>query len=91
MTLIELLKITGVNISQGIRSVTFSAEGCEKSPVLNLSLDVGDFSFLPERNLISGAETKKQSTALDSIKDAVREVSMTSQSTDDSQQTEDGR
>ena len=59
MTLIELLKITGVNISQGIRSVTFSAEGCEKSSVLNLSLDVGDFSFLPERNLISGAETKK--------------------------------
>lgn len=39
--------IDGVNISQGVRSVTFSAEGCEKSPVLNLSLDVGDFSFLP--------------------------------------------
>lgn len=58
MTLIELLKITGVNISQGIRSVTFSEEGCEKSPVLNLSLDVGDFSFLPERNLISGQRQK---------------------------------
>lgn len=70
--------IDGVNISQGVRSVTFSAEGCEKSPVLNLSLDVGDFSFLPERNLVSRAETKKHSTALDAIKDAVKEASMTS-------------
>lgn len=66
--------IDGVNISQGVRSVTFSADGCEKSPVLNLSLDVGDFSFLPERDLISRAETKKQSTALDTMKDAVREA-----------------
>lgn len=48
--------IDGVNISQGVRSVTFSAEGCEKSPVLNLSLDVGEFSFLPERNLIRNLE-----------------------------------
>ena len=59
---------------RGVESVTFSADGCEKSPVLNLSLDVGDFSFLPERDLISRAETKKQSTALDTMKDAVREA-----------------
>jgi len=36
--------IDGVNISQGVRSVTFSAEGCEKSPVFfRLTLEISVF------------------------------------------------
>jgi len=70
--------IDGVNISQGVRSVTFSAEGCEKSPVLNLSIDVGDFNFRPERDL----KGKDNDPAL--TLDVITKENTTEQSTDDS-------
>ncbi len=70
--------IDGVNISDGVRSVTFSAEGCLKSPILNLSLDVGDFNFHPERDL----KGKDNAPAL--ALDVITKENTTEQSTDDS-------
>lgn len=70
--------IDGVNISDGVRSVTFSAEGCLKSPVLNLSLDVGDFNFHPEKDL--KGKDDKPALALN----VITEENKTGQSTDDS-------
>lgn len=56
---IEMLEKRGVEIwvdgkclRNGIRRIEFIADGCKDSPILNISMAVGDFSFEPEKDLV---------------------------------------